>query len=72
VLMDIGMPVMDGITSCERMRETEWGADIVIVAISGWGQEQDRKRSAKAGFDQHLVKPVDRQTLDRLLVGIGV
>jgi CheY-like chemotaxis protein len=72
VLMDIGMPVMDGITACERMRETSWGSEILIVAISGWGQEQDRKRSAKAGFDQHLVKPVDRQTLERLLEGVGV
>ena len=72
VLMDIGMPVMDGITACEHMRESAWGHDILIVAISGWGQEQDRKRSAKAGFDEHLVKPVDRQTLEGLLERVGV
>jgi PAS domain S-box-containing protein len=72
VLMDIGMPVMDGITACEHMRERPWGHDILIVAISGWGQEQDRKRSSKAGFDEHLVKPVDRGTLEGLLQRVRV
>ena len=67
VFMDIGMPVMDGITACQRMRELPWGQEILIVAISGWGQEPDRKRSARAGFDEHIVKPVDRRTLERLL-----
>lgn len=58
VLMDLGMPVMDGYTACTRMRKTPWGASILLVALSGWGQEEDHRKSKLAGFDHHLVKPV--------------
>lgn len=58
VLLDIGMPRMDGYEACRRLREQPWGAAIRVVAVSGWGQEHDRRRSQQAGFDQHLVKPV--------------
>ncbi|MBK8500119.1 MAG: response regulator [Flavobacteriales bacterium] len=58
VLMDLGMPVMDGYTACARMRETPWGASAMLVALSGWGQAEDRIRSSEAGFDHHLVKPI--------------
>ena len=58
VLMDIGMPIMDGYTACRRMHDTAWGTNALIIALSGWGQEEDRRKSCGAGFDRHLVKPV--------------
>lgn len=58
VLLDIGMPRMDGYEACRRLREQPWGAAIRVVAVTGWGQEHDRRRSQQAGFDRHLVKPV--------------
>ena len=62
-ILDIGMPGMDGYEACSRIRETAWGASMLIVALTGWGLEADRRRSARAGFDQHFVKPVDPMTL---------
>ena len=59
VLLDIGMPGMDGYEACRPIRRATWGTEMVMVAITGWGQEEDRRRSAEAGFDLHLVKPVD-------------
>ncbi len=67
VLLDIGMPGMDGYEVARRVRANpEWN-DIVLVALTGWGQEEDRRRSAEAGFDRHLVKPVDPEVLRGLL-----
>jgi signal transduction histidine kinase/ActR/RegA family two-component response regulator len=63
VLMDIGMPVMDGHVACEHMRKTEWGRKALIVALTGWGQEEDTRRSQEAGFDHHLVKPISSEVL---------
>jgi signal transduction histidine kinase/ActR/RegA family two-component response regulator len=63
VLMDIGMPVMDGHVACEHMRKTEWGRKALIVALTGWGQEEDTRRSEQAGFDHHLVKPISSEVL---------
>lgn len=67
VLMDIGMPVLNGYEAAGRLRSLPWGREILLVALTGWGQAEDRKRSQEAGFDQHLVKPVDPQVLQRLL-----
>jgi CheY-like chemotaxis protein len=67
ILLDIGMPGMDGYTVCRRIREQPWGKDIGIIALTGWGQDDDRIRSEEAGFDDHLVKPVDSSALLRLL-----
>jgi CheY-like chemotaxis protein/anti-sigma regulatory factor (Ser/Thr protein kinase) len=67
VLMDIGLPVLSGYEACRRLRAQAWGAAIVIVALTGWGQEEDRERSRAAGFDLHLVKPVDRDDLLRVV-----
>jgi PAS domain S-box-containing protein len=67
ILMDIGMPQMDGNTACRRMRETDWGARAYIAAITGWSQEDDRKRTREAGFDEHLVKPFGSSTLTDVL-----
>ena len=63
VLLDIGLPDTSGNEVCRRIRESSWGDTMIIVAVTGWGQEHDRHRSALAGFDQHLVKPVDPDVL---------
>jgi CheY-like chemotaxis protein len=67
VLLDIGMPKLNGYESCERIRACEGGAARTLVAVTGWGQPQDLKSSSDAGFDHHLVKPVDIDTLVRLI-----
>ena len=68
VLLDIGMPGLDGYQTCSRMRR-EKGDAIRIVAVTGWGQEQDRRRAAEAGFDAHLTKPVNPAHLAGLATG---
>jgi PAS domain S-box-containing protein len=70
VLLDIGLPKLNGYDAARRMRETAWGKDMVMVALTGWGQDEDRQKSAGAGFDAHLVKPVDPETLMTLLADL--
>jgi CheY-like chemotaxis protein len=65
--MDIGLPVVDGYEACRRIRDQDWGASMVLVAITGWGQEDDREQACAAGFDLHLVKPVDHDELLRVV-----
>jgi PAS domain S-box-containing protein len=67
VLLDVGMPVLDGFEVARRMRQLPEGQNILLIAVTGWGQEDDRRRTADAGFDQHLVKPVDPVMLQNLL-----
>lgn len=67
VLLDLGMPDLGGQAVCARLREEHWGAHIVIAAVTGWGQEEDRRRTKMAGFDHHLVKPVDPAVLEKLV-----
>lgn len=67
VLMDIGLPGMDGCQVAERIREHEDLANMRLIAISGYGQEADQRRCEKAGFSHHLVKPVDPAKLQELL-----
>lgn len=67
VLLDIGLPKLDGHEVCRRVREQPWGKDIVMIALTGWGQEDDRRKSEEAGFNGHLVKPVDYDKLLALL-----
>jgi two-component system CheB/CheR fusion protein len=67
VLLDIGLPGMDGYEVARRVRALPGGRDVLLVAQTGWGQEEDRQASAAAGFDAHLVKPVDTPALLRLL-----
>jgi DNA-binding response OmpR family regulator len=62
VLLDIGLPFMDGYEACKRMRAMK-GAGVRIVALTGWGQDNDRRRAADAGFDAHLTKPVEFEKL---------
>jgi PAS domain S-box-containing protein len=66
-LLDIGLPGLNGFEVCRRIRERPYGKDAVLVALTGWGQEEDRSKSREAGFDAHVVKPVDQDVLMKLL-----
>jgi PAS domain S-box-containing protein len=67
ILMDVGMPLLNGLDATRRIREKSWGHNAVIIALTGWGQENDRERSREAGCDGHLVKPVNFADLAMLL-----
>jgi CheY-like chemotaxis protein/anti-sigma regulatory factor (Ser/Thr protein kinase) len=67
VLIDIGLPVMDGYELAERLREVPGGERLRLIALTGYGQASDRQRARAAGFDAHLVKPIDLDTLNRAL-----
>ena len=67
IVLDIGLPKLNGYEACRKIREQPWSKDIVIVALTGWGQEEDRRKSKEAGFDGHLVKPADHAVLTKLL-----
>jgi CheY-like chemotaxis protein len=67
VLLDLGMPGMDGFEVARRIRADAETAALPVVALTGWGQQQDRQRTLEAGFDRHLVKPADPQTLRAVL-----
>ena len=71
ILLDIGMPKMNGYDVARKIRAASWGRDMVLIALTGWGQPEDREKSREAGFDHHLVKPVDPSALTRLLAGIA-
>ena len=68
IFMDIGLPVVNGYEAARRIRELQGDKKPVLVALTGWGQDADRRRSESAGFDAYLVKPVDDRVLGRLLV----
>jgi len=70
ILMDVGMPKLNGYDATRRIRETDYGRDIYIVALTGWGQASDIARSLEAGCSAHMVKPVDFAALDQLLSDI--
>jgi CheY-like chemotaxis protein len=70
VLLDIGMPGMDGYEVARRMRASPYALQASLVALTGWGQDEDRKRVREAGFDHHLVKPADLGTLQSLITSI--
>jgi PAS domain S-box-containing protein len=72
ILLDIGMPTLNGYDACRRIREHPWGRKPFIVALTGWGQEEDKRRSRDAGFDSHVVKPVDLNALQQLLADVKV
>jgi signal transduction histidine kinase/ActR/RegA family two-component response regulator len=67
VLLDIGLPGLNGYEVCRRIRQKPWGKSMLLVALTGWGQEEDRLRSKEAGFDTHMVKPVDPDVLLKLV-----
>ena len=70
VVLDIGMPVLNGYEAARHIRAQAGAGAPFLIAVTGWGQEEDRKRSSEAGFDRHLLKPVDADTLIKLLAGI--
>ena len=70
MLLDLGMPKLNGFEVCRSIRQQAWGKNITVVALTGWGQEEDKRRSLAAGVDAHLVKPVDLADLERLLAGV--
>jgi len=72
IISDIAMPLMDGYEFARRLRAGPRGADIVLVALTGYGQDSDRQEAKAAGFDYHLVKPVSMEALENLLQSLPV
>jgi CheY-like chemotaxis protein len=67
VLLDLGLPKMDGYEVARRLRERPYGEDLVLVALTGWAGKDIRSKAAEAGFDYHLVKPVNWEELERIV-----
>ena len=72
VLLDIGLPKLNGYDVARRIRQLPWGQDVILVAQTGWGQDEDRRRSEEAGFNFHIVKPVELSRLETLLASAQV
>ena len=71
ILSDISLPDIDGYELAQRVRATDWGRDAVLVAITGWGEEDRKGRSLEAGFSHHLTKPIDPETIESLLESLA-
>jgi CheY-like chemotaxis protein len=69
IFMDLGMPNLDGYDAARRIRTMSWGKEIAIVALSGWGQQEDIRHSLEAGCTAHVVKPIDFAVLGKLMSG---
>lgn len=67
VILDIGLPKMNGLAAACKIRGESWGQAMLLIAVTGWGDEKDRRQSAAAGFDLHFVKPVDPAALENVL-----
>jgi CheY-like chemotaxis protein/anti-sigma regulatory factor (Ser/Thr protein kinase) len=67
ILLDIGLPKLNGYEAARQIRQLPRGRDVLLVALTGWGQEDDRRKSHEAGFDHHLVKPIEHAALSKLL-----
>jgi CheY-like chemotaxis protein len=67
MLLDIGLPDLNGCDVARRIREAPWGQRMLLVAITGWGQQDDRQRALEAGFDHHLTKPVASELIESVL-----
>ena len=67
LLLDIGMPELNGYELAQRIRSTAWGRRAMLIAVTGWGQEEDKRRALAAGFDRHLTKPIDPDGLESVL-----
>jgi len=72
VLLDIGLPKLNGYEVAQRIRESAWGASMFLIAVTGWGQDEDRHRSAEVGLNVHMVKPVEPSALEKLLSDLSV
>ena len=71
ILMDVGMPFVDGYQATRRLRALPLGRDVIIIALTGWGQDDDKARSREAGCDGHMTKPVHLPDLETLLGTLG-
>ena len=71
VLLDIGLPKMNGYEVAQRIREHEWGTEMFLIAVTGWGQAEDRARSAEVGLNLHMVKPVEPTALQAVLADLN-
>jgi len=71
VLLDIGLPKLNGYEVAGRIRKQPWGRDVILVALTGWGQDEDRRRTEEAGFNIHIVKPLDVAELEKQLLARG-
>jgi PAS domain S-box-containing protein len=71
ILLDITMPKMNGYETCRRIRQEAWGREILMVAVTGWGQDEDRLRAEESGFDGHLLKPLVAEDLSRLIATLS-
>ena len=72
ILLDLGMPGMNGYEVCREIRKQPWGGEVLLIAQTGWGQDQDRQRTKDAGFDGHLTKPIDHHRLAKILTDLSV
>ncbi len=70
VLLDIGLPKLNGYEACRQIRQQPWAKSMTLVALTGWGQEEDRRKCTAAGFNAHMVKPVDHAVLTKLLASL--
>ena len=70
ILLDIGMPRLNGYDTAKHIRQQPWGKGVVLVALTGWGQDEDRRKSEEAGFDSHMVKPIEPAALEKLLANL--
>jgi CheY-like chemotaxis protein len=71
VLLDLGMPRINGYDACRNIRAHAWAEGMILIAQTGWGQDEDRRRTEEAGFDGHLVKPIDPDALLRLVATLS-
>ena len=71
VLLDIGLPKLNGYEVAQRIREMPWGTSMFLIAVTGWGQEEDRQRSTEVGLNVHMVKPVEPAALEKLLAELA-
>jgi CheY-like chemotaxis protein len=65
------MPKMNGYEVARSIRKTPWGRGMILVAVTGWGQEEDKRRAVEAGFDFHLTKPIEASSLHKLLISLN-
>ena len=72
MLLDIGLPRLNGYEACRFIRQQAWSQNTVFIAVTGWGAEDDRRKSQEAGFDYHMVKPVDPTSLMKLLADLSI
>jgi PAS domain S-box-containing protein len=71
VVLDIAMPKLNGYDAARKIREQPWGKNMVLIALTGWGQQQDRRRTQEAGFDAHLTKPINYAAITELLTNLS-